>query len=77
MKVLGPLNLPEAEAFLLFVTFQERGKQILQNMRDLEKKKLAEMEVFLVKGVDDVDDGPSLVDLFSNTAQEEMEAYSN
>ena len=49
----------------------------MQNMRDLEKKKLAEMEVFLVKGVDDVDDGPSLVNLFSNTAQEEMEAYSN
>ena len=76
MKVLGPLNLPEAEAFLLFVTFQERGKQILQNMRDLEKKKLAEMEVFLVKGVD-LDDWPLLVNLFSNTAQEEMEAYSN
>ncbi|XP_030198725.1 secernin-3 isoform X1 [Gadus morhua] len=72
-----PLFLKHEVASAIIETTKERGKQILQNMRDLEKKKLAEMEVFLVKGVDDVDDGPSLVNLFSNTAQEEMEAYSN
>ena len=73
MKVVGRLNSPEA--FLLFVTFQEKGKQILKNMRDLEKEKLAEMETYLVKGVD-IDHMPLVVNLFSNTAQEEMDAYS-
>ena len=73
MKVVGRQNSPEA--FLLFVTFQEKGKLILKNMRDLEKEKLAEMAAYLVEGVD-IDHIPLVVNLFSNTAQKEMDAYS-
>ena len=48
---------------------------MLQNMQGLEKEKLAEMEAYLVNGVG-IDDLSLLVNLFSDTAEEEMDAYS-
>lgn len=45
----------------------------MQNMKDLESEALAEMETFLVKGVKDM---TLVVNQFSDTAQEEMKAYS-
>lgn len=41
-------------------------------MRELESEKLAQVEVFLNKGVEAM----TVVNLFSDTAQEEMIAYS-
>lgn len=45
----------------------------MQNMQELEKQKMAEMENYLTIGVED---STLLVHLFSNTVAEEMKAYS-
>lgn len=46
----------------------------MQNMRELEKKKMAEMEKLLSSGIADP---TSVVHLFSNSSQEELSVYSN
>lgn len=52
---------------------QEKGQRIMQNMQELEKQKLAEMEQYLTTGVED---STLLVHLFSNTVEEELSVYS-
>ena len=45
----------------------------MQNMNDLEKNKMAEMEAYLTGGVGD----PTMVvHLFTNTVEEEFQVYS-
>lgn len=46
---------------------------IMQNMRQLEKEKMADMETFLSSGVED---SSLVVNLFSRSVEEEMIAYS-
>ncbi|KAK0143905.1 Secernin-3 [Merluccius polli] len=60
-----PLFLKHEVVAAIIETNKERGKKIIQNMRDLENEKLAEMETFLVKGVEDM---TLVVNLFSDTA---------
>ncbi|KAM4609031.1 secernin-3 [Polymixia lowei] len=54
-------------------TTKERGQKIMQNMRQLEKEKMAEMEERLLNGVQD---STLVVNLFSNSVEEEMSVYS-
>jgi len=56
----------------LFV--QESGQKIEEKMRDLEKRKLAEMEKYLTEGIED---STLLVHLFTDTVTEELDIYSN
>lgn len=59
--------------FCLFFGLQEKGKKITESMRQLEKKKMAEMEEFLSHGFEEPD---FLVNLFSTSVKEEMAVYS-
>ena len=45
----------------------------MQSMRQLEKEKMTEMEEILSHGIEEPD---FLVNLFSNSVQEEMNVYS-
>ncbi|KAJ3591969.1 hypothetical protein NHX12_007099 [Muraenolepis orangiensis] len=56
-----------------FETHKERGEKVIRNMRELEREKMAQMETFLVEGVKDT---TLVVNLFSDTAEQEMKAYS-
>lgn len=59
--------------FVFLLATQERGQKIMQNMNDLEKNKMAEMEAYLTGGVGD----PTMVvHLFTNTVEEEFQVYS-
>ncbi len=53
---------------------QERGQKIVEKMRALEKQKLAEMEEYLIKGIEDA---TLLVHLFTDTVDEEFSIYSS
>ncbi len=53
---------------------QERGQKIEEKMRALEKQKLAEMEEYLTKGIEDA---TLLVYLFTDTVDEEFTIYSD
>lgn len=52
---------------------QERGQKIVQNMRDLEKQKFAEIQKYLTLGIEDK---TLLVHLFTDTVTEEFNIYS-
>ncbi|XP_018531291.1 secernin-3 isoform X2 [Lates calcarifer] len=54
-------------------TYKDRGQKIIENMRQLEKAKMTEMEKFLSDGIEEPD---FLVNLFSSSIQEEMATYS-
>lgn len=45
----------------------------MQNMKELEQTKMAEMEKYLTGGMDDPTE---VVHLFTNTVEEEMKVYS-
>ncbi len=53
---------------------QEKGQKIEEKMRALEKQKLAEMEEYLTKGIEDA---TLLVYLFTDTVDEEFTIYSD
>lgn len=53
-------------------TYKDRGQKITQSMRELEKEKIAQMEKILSEGITEPD---YLVNLFSNSVQEEMAIY--
>lgn len=53
---------------------QEKGQKIEEKMRALEKQKLAEMEEYLTKGIEDA---TLLVHLFTDTVDEEFSIYSS
>lgn len=52
---------------------RERGQKIMQNMKELEQTKMAEMEKYLTGGMDDTTE---VVHLFTNTVEEELKVYS-
>ncbi|KAF7668752.1 hypothetical protein LDENG_00284170 [Lucifuga dentata] len=68
-----PLLLKHEVVYEIIETCKDRGKIIMQNMRQLEMKKMAEMEVILSNGVEDC---MLLANLFSSSVQEEMAVYS-
>ncbi|XP_068184586.1 secernin-3 isoform X2 [Antennarius striatus] len=57
----------------IIIECRKKGKIILQRMRTLEKEKMAQMEEFLLHGVEEPD---LLVNLFSSTAKEEIVIYT-
>uniref|UniRef100_A0A3B3QKN3 Uncharacterized protein n=1 Tax=Paramormyrops kingsleyae TaxID=1676925 RepID=A0A3B3QKN3_9TELE len=57
----------------MFDLLQDRGTKIIQNMRELEKEKMGEMEQYLTSGVGD---STLVVHVFSDTCQQELEVYS-
>ncbi|XP_016411548.1 secernin-3-like [Sinocyclocheilus rhinocerous] len=59
---------------LLKITNTERGQKIVEKMRALEKQKLAEMEKYLTKGIEDA---TLLVHLFTDTVDEEFSIYQS
>lgn len=52
---------------------QDRGQKITEGMRQLEKKKMEQMEEILSQGVEEPD---LWVNLFSSSVKEEMAVYS-
>nr|XP_020452058.1 secernin-3 [Monopterus albus]XP_020452059.1 secernin-3 [Monopterus albus]XP_020452060.1 secernin-3 [Monopterus albus]XP_020452061.1 secernin-3 [Monopterus albus] len=54
-------------------THKDRGKKIIESMRQAEKEKMSEMEEILLHGVEEPD---FLVNLFSKSVKAEMAAYS-
>ncbi|XP_046902227.1 secernin-3 [Hypomesus transpacificus] len=68
-----PLFLKHEVVTAIIETTKEKGKMIMQNMRQLEKEKMADMETFLSSGVED---SSLVVNLFSRSVEEEMIAYS-
>ncbi|XP_042562336.1 secernin-3 [Clupea harengus] len=68
-----PLFLKHEVVAAIIDSTRERGQKIMQNMNDLEKNKMAEMEAYLTGGVGD----PTMVvHLFTNTVEEEFQVYS-
>ncbi|XP_056145917.1 secernin-3 [Lampris incognitus] len=67
-----PLFLKHECVAAILETARERGKKIAQKMEQLEKDKMAEMETFLSEGVEDL---TLVVNLFSNSVEEEMSVY--
>ncbi|XP_071774045.1 secernin-3 [Centroberyx gerrardi] len=67
-----PLFVKHEVVAAIIETTKERGKKIKQNMRLLEKEKMAEMENLLSDGVQD---SVLLENLFSDSVQEEMSVY--
>ncbi|XP_061092594.1 secernin-3-like isoform X1 [Conger conger] len=68
-----PLFLKHAVVAAIIETTKERGNRIVENMRKLEKDKMAEMEKHLSSGLED---STSVVHLFSKTIEEELKVYS-
>lgn len=68
-----PLFLKHEVVVAIIETTKEKGKKIMQDLRQLEKEKMADMETFLTSGVDD---STLLVNLFSNSVVEEMNTYN-
>ncbi|TRY85329.1 hypothetical protein DNTS_031284 [Danionella cerebrum] len=68
-----PLFLKHEVTAALIDSNDERGKQLQQKMRDLEKQKMEEMEKYLSEGMEDT---TLLVHLFTNSVQEEMSIHS-
>ncbi|XP_051762228.1 LOW QUALITY PROTEIN: secernin-3 [Ctenopharyngodon idella] len=68
-----PLFLKHEVVAAIIDSTRERGLKIVQNMRDLEKKKLVEMEKYLTEGIVD---SSLLVHLFTDTVTEEIDVYS-
>ncbi|KAG7464025.1 hypothetical protein MATL_G00182960 [Megalops atlanticus] len=67
-----PLFLKHEVVAAIIDSMAERGNKIMQNMRELERKKMAEMEEYLTNGIAD----PTMVvHLFSNTTNDELEVY--
>ncbi|XP_047458010.1 secernin-3 [Mugil cephalus] len=54
-------------------SYKDRGEKITEGLRQLEKKKMEEMEQILSQGVDEPD---LWVNVFSNSVKEEMAVYS-
>ncbi|XP_071388052.1 secernin-3 [Centroberyx affinis] len=67
-----PLFVKHEVVAAIIETNKERGKKIKQNMRQLEKEKMAEMENLLSDGVQD---SALLENLFSDSVEEEMSVY--
>ncbi|KAM3862057.1 secernin-3 [Diretmus argenteus] len=68
-----PLFLKHEAAAAIIETTKDRGKKIIQHMRLLENEKMAEMEKLLSTGVQD---SALVVNLFSDSVQEEISVYS-
>ncbi|KAJ8416876.1 hypothetical protein AAFF_G00327540 [Aldrovandia affinis] len=68
-----PLFLKHEVVAAIIETTKERGEKIKQNMRQLEKEKMAKMEEFLTSGIKD---STEIVHLFSDTIEEELNTYS-
>ncbi|KAJ8352050.1 hypothetical protein SKAU_G00235260 [Synaphobranchus kaupii] len=68
-----PLFLKHEVVAAIIKSNKERGNKILQNMRKLEKEKMAEMEKHLSSGLEDC---TLVVHLFSKTIEEELNVYS-
>ncbi|XP_024244786.1 secernin-3 isoform X1 [Oncorhynchus tshawytscha] len=69
-----PLFIKHEVVAAIIDSTKDKGKKIMQNMRVLEKEKMAEMEKLLSSGIEDP---TSVVHLFSNSSQEELSVYSN
>ncbi|XP_048095214.1 secernin-3 isoform X2 [Alosa alosa] len=68
-----PLFLKHEVVAAIIDSTRERGQKIMQNMRELEKTKMEKMETYLTAGVED----PTVVvNLFTDTVDEEMKVYS-
>ncbi|KAG9341000.1 hypothetical protein JZ751_020195 [Albula glossodonta] len=68
-----PLFLKHEVVAAIIETTKERGSKITQNMRQLEKEKMADMEKYLTSGIAD---STLIVHLFSDTIEEELNVYS-
>ncbi|KAI1898159.1 hypothetical protein AGOR_G00069480 [Albula goreensis] len=68
-----PLFLKHEVVAAIIETTKERGSKITQNMRQLEKEKMADMEKYLTSGIAD---STLIVHLFSDTIEEELKVYS-
>ncbi|XP_018584571.1 secernin-3 [Scleropages formosus] len=67
-----PLFFKHEVVAAIIETNKDRGMKIVQNMRQLEKEKICEMEKYLTSGIED---STLAVHLFSNTTEEELKIY--
>ncbi|XP_063069466.1 secernin-3 isoform X1 [Engraulis encrasicolus] len=68
-----PLFLKHEVVAAIIDSTSEKGQKIMQNMKELEKAKMAEVECYLT---DRVEDPTKIVHLFTNTVEEEIKVYS-
>ncbi|CAB1346597.1 unnamed protein product [Coregonus sp. 'balchen'] len=69
-----PLFIKHEVVAAIIDSTKDKGKKIMQNMRVVEREKMAEMEKLLSSGIEDP---TSVVHLFSYSVQEELSVYSN